>query len=129
MKKNVQAYKFTSIDNSNITSFVLDFLVDENIGSHKYYLVTCGDEFSVKKISSIDEVIGYFDRKNYSYSELNTKQAIKVLFSAINESINKNIDSVYDFPGVSPLNDIDKIILDDELISKKNLGGDKHGKK
>ena len=130
--KNVQAYKFVSSDNPGKTTFILDFLMDDEIGMHKYYVITCGENTIVKKIASIDKVIEHFDREKFEYKELNSKQAIRILFSAMDYSLNKNEKTkgdVFEFPGVSPLNEFDKIVLSENGIIKNNFGGGSRGKK
>lgn len=133
--KSVQAYKFVSNDKPKEVSFIIDFLLDDSIGAHKYYLINCGNGTEVKKVTSIDKVIEHFDRQRMEYVELNSRQALGVLFSSIDYTINKNDEieeSVFDFPGVAPVSDIDIMLLN-KNGNKYKTGGElndsKHGKK
>ena len=65
--KSVQAYKFVSNDKPKEVSFIIDFLLDDTIGAHKYYLINCGNGTEVKKVTSIDQVIEHFDRQRMEY--------------------------------------------------------------
>jgi len=137
--KSVQAYMFSSNDKKKNVSFIIDFLMNDEIGTHKYYLVSYGDSTDIKKVASIDKVIEYFDRERMEYVELNSKQSLGLLFSTIDYSLNKNAENsndakeeVFNFPGVVPINETDVMLLN-KNGGKYRAGGEldesKHGKK
>ena len=133
--KNIQAYKFVSNDKPKEVLFIIDFLINDSIGAHKYYLINCSDSIEIRKVTSIDKVIEHFDRNEMEYVELSSKQALGVLFSTISHSLNKNDsvkETVFDFPGVAPVNELDIMLLNKNIDGNKvgdDLDESKHGKK
>ena len=137
--KSVQAYMFSSGDKTKNISFIIDFLMNDSIGTHKYYLVSYGDSTEIKKIASIDKVIEFFDREKMEYVELSSKQSLDVLFSTIDYSLSKSNEDktqtkeeYFNFPGVVPINEVDIMLLNkngDKYRAGGELDESKHEKK
>ena len=144
--KGVKVYKLDMAKDASSEGILVDFYMNDLCDSHKYFLINYNGDVNVKKINSIDMLVEYLDRNNFSTTEL-SNQSISSLASTMEYYLkNDNVDnSLCNVPGTAPLSDFDKKFLktcNNKIIqslkweNNANIpnnvfytGGDYHGKK
>lgn len=132
--RKLNAYKLDSTNSDNTVTILIDFSLGDQINSHRYYLISSKNSYvDIKRVSSIDDLVGFADRNNLVFRQLQVPET-KMLYEIMHRYVelrefysikNKDYKDDLDYPGVSNLIDYDLFFLND-FFNFSNVKYDNH---